>query len=145
MVEAFQSGVLAGYPVVDVKVRLVDGSSHDVESSEIAFKVAGSMGARHGLRKGASVLLEPIMAVEAVAPEAFMGVIIDDLNSRRGKIVAVEARGATQVISATAPLANMFGYVNSIRSMTQGRAVYTMQFDHYAPVPESTQAGIIQN
>jgi len=142
VMEALQSGVVSGYPVVDVKVRLVDGSSHDVDSSELAFKVAGSMGARDGLRKGASILLEPIMAVEVVAPEAFMGVIIDDLNSRRGKIVAVEARGATQVIRATVPLANMFGYVNSIRSMTQGRAVYTMQFEHYAPAPESSQAGV---
>jgi len=143
--EAFQSGVLAGYPVVDVKVRLVDGSHHDVDSSELAFKVAGSMGARDGLKKGRAILLEPIMAVEVVSPESFMGAIIDDLNSRRGKIVAVEARGATQVIRATAPLANMFGYVNSIRSMTQGRAVYTMQFDRYAPVPNAVQAEIVQN
>ena len=142
--EALQSGVLAGFPVVDVKVRLVDGSSHDVDSSELAFKVAGSMGTREGLRKGGAILLEPIMSVEVVAPETFMGVIIDDLNSRRGKIVAVEARGATQVIRSTAPLANMFGYVNSIRSMTQGRAVYTMQFDHYAPVPKGDLPEIVQ-
>ena len=145
MREAFQNGVLGGYPVVDVKVRLVDGSSHDVDSSELAFKVAGSMAAREGLRKGNSILLEPIMAVEVVGPDAFMGAIIDDLNSRRGKIVAVEARGATQVIRASAPLANMFGYVNSLRSMTQGRAVYTMQFDRYAQVPDSIQAEIVQN
>jgi elongation factor G len=145
MREAFQNGALGGYPVVDVKVRLVDGSSHDVDSSELAFKVAGSMAAREGLRKGHSILLEPIMAVEVVGPEAFMGAIIDDLNSRRGKIVAVEARGATQVIRASAPLANMFGYVNSLRSMTQGRAVYTMQFGRYAQVPDSIQAEIVQN
>jgi elongation factor G len=143
--EALESGVLAGFPVVDVRVRLVDGSSHEVDSSEIAFKIAGSMGAREALQKGKSILLEPIMAVEVVAPESYTGAVIDDLNSRRGKIAAVEARGNTQVIGAQVPLANMFGYVNSLRSMTQGRATYTMQFDHYAPVPEAAAAAIVQH
>ncbi|MFQ5503265.1 MAG: elongation factor G [Planctomycetota bacterium] len=143
--EALQSGVLAGYPVVDVCVRLVDGSYHEVDSSEIAFKVAASMGTREGLRKGSPILLEPIMSIEIVAPESFMGAIIDDVNSRRGKITGVEPRGDTQIIRATAPLGNMFGYVNALRSMSQGRATYSMQFDHYAPVPESAKAEIIQH
>ncbi len=138
--EALQSGVIAGFPVVDVLVRLVDGSSHDVDSSELAFQIAASMGVRDGLKKGKPQLLEPIMALEVVAPESFMGTVIEDINSRRGRIDAVEARGNTQVIRALAPLENMFGYVNSLRSLTQGRATYTMQFDHYAPVPEADRA-----
>jgi elongation factor G len=144
VMEALQSGVLAGFPVVDVRVKLVDGSSHDVDSSDIAFQIAGSMGLRNGLQKGKCQLLEPIMAVEVVAPESFTGSVIEDLNSRRGRISAVEARGTTQVIQAGAPLGNMFGYVNSLRSMTQGRATYTMQFDHYDPVPESVAADIVK-
>ncbi|MFQ5699784.1 MAG: elongation factor G [Myxococcota bacterium] len=142
--EALQNGAVAGFPVVDVKVRLVDGSSHDVDSSEIAFKIAGSMAARDGLKKGHSILLEPVMRVEVVAPESFMGAVIDDLNSRRGRVVEVEARGTTQVIRAETPLANMFGYVNSLRSMTQGRATYSMHFDHYAPVPAAVAESIVQ-
>jgi elongation factor G len=142
--EALQTGVQAGFPVVDVLVRLVDGSSHDVDSSEIAFKIAGSMGTREALRKGKPILLEPIMQVEVVAPEAFTGTVIDDFSSRRGKIVAVEARGNTQVIQSEVPLSTMFGYVNSLRSMTQGRATYSMQFHHYAPVPESVATGLTQ-
>jgi elongation factor G len=142
--EAMQNGVLAGFPVVDVKVTLVDGSSHDVDSNELSFQIAGSMGVKDGLLKGKSQLLEPIMAVEIVAPEAFMGPVIDDLNSRRGKISAVEPRASTQVIRGEAPLGNMFGYVNSLRSMTQGRATFTMQFGRYAPVPDAVAAEIIQ-
>ncbi len=142
--EALQSGVIAGFPVVDVLVRLVDGSSHDVDSSELAFQIAASMGVRDGLKKGKPQLLEPIMALEVVAPESFMGTVIEDINSRRGRIDAVEARGNTQVIRALAPLENMFGYVNSLRSLTQGRATYTMQFDHYAPVPEAVAAEIVR-
>jgi elongation factor G len=142
--EACETGVLAGFPVVDVTIRLVDGSSHDVDSSEIAFKIAGSMGLRDGLEKGKAILLEPVMEVEVVAPESYTGAVIDDLNSRRGRIVEIEARGNTQVISAETPLANMFGYVNSLRSLTQGRATFTMQFHHYAPVPESVAATIMQ-
>jgi elongation factor G len=142
--QAMQNGVLAGFPVVDVKVTLVDGSSHDVDSNELSFQIAGSMGVKDGLLKGKSELLEPIMDVEIVAPESFMGSVIDDLNSRRGKISAVEARGTTQVIRGEAPLGNMFGYVNSLRSLTQGRATYTMQFGRYAPVPAAVAAEIIQ-
>jgi len=139
-----QNGVLAGFPVVDVKVKLVDGSAHDVDSSELSFQIAGSMGVKDGLLKGKSQLLEPIMAIEVVAPESFMGSVIDDLNSRRGKISAVEPRGSTQVIRSEAPLGSMFGYVNSLRSLTQGRATYTMQFGRYAPVPDAVAAEIIQ-
>jgi elongation factor G len=143
--EALQTGILGGFPVVDVRVKLVDGSYHEVDSSEIAFKVAGSMGARDGLQKGKSQLLEPIMAIEIVAPESFMGACIDDLNSRSGRVTGVEARGNTQVIQAEAPLRNMFGYVSALRSLTQGRATYTMQFDHYAAVPAATAAEIVQH
>ncbi len=143
--DAMQTGPFAGFPVVDVKVRLVDGSYHDVDSSEMAFRIAGSMGAKEGLRAGGPRLLEPLMAVEVVAPENFMGAVIDDLNSRRGKVRAVEARGNTQVISAEVPLGTMFGYVSALRSMTQGRATYTMQFDHYAPVPPSVADTVAQH
>ncbi len=145
VLEALQTGPVASFPVVDVRVRLVDGSSHDVDSSELAFKIAGSMGVKEGLRRGGAQLLEPIMAVEVVSPESFTGAVIDDLSSRRGKIADIQARGNTQVIQAQAPLANMFGYVNSLRSMTQGRATFTMQFDHFAPVPESVAESIVQH
>jgi elongation factor G len=141
--EALQFGVLAGFPVVDVRAVLVDGSYHEVDSSEIAFKIAASMAVRDGLEKGASQLLEPVMSVEIVAPDSFMGSCIEDLNGRRGRIVGLESRGNTQVIRGEAPLANMFGYVSALRSMTQGRATYTMQFHHYAAVPEATAAQII--
>ncbi len=144
VLEALQTGILGGFPVVDVRVKLVDGSYHEVDSSEIAFKVAGSMGARDGLTKGKSQLLEPIMAVEVVVPEAYMGACIDDLNSREGKVRGMEARGNTQVIQAEAPLRNMFGYVSALRSLTQGRATYTMQFDHYAVVPAAVAQEIVQ-
>ncbi len=140
--EACKSGVKAGFPVVDVKIKLIDGSYHDVDSSEMAFHIAGSMGIKDGLQKGKSILLEPIMAVEVVAPESFTGSVVEDMNSRRGRIESFEARGNTQVIRGEAPLGTMFGYVSSLRSMTQGRATYTMQFDHYAPVPDSIAAGI---
>ncbi|MCP4004747.1 MAG: elongation factor G [bacterium] len=142
--EALQTGVLGGFPVVDVKVKLVDGSYHEVDSSEIAFKIAGSMGTKEGLRKGKCALLEPIMAVEVIAPESFTGAVIDDLNSRRGRVVGVEARGNTQVIEASVPLGNMFGYVSSLRSLTQGRATYTMQFDRYAPAPGVVVESVLQ-
>ena len=143
--EALQTGPMAGFPVVDCKIALVDGSYHAVDSSEIAFKIAGSMGARDGMQKGKPQLLEPIMAVEVVSPKSFMGAVIDDLNSRRSKIAGVEARGNTQVISAESPLENMFGYVSALRSLTQGRATYSMQFDHYSPVPPSVAAEIVQS
>jgi len=140
--EAAQSGVLAGYPVVDLRVTLLDGQVHDVDSSERAFKIAASMAVREGLQKAHPVLLEPIMAVEAVTPEEFVGVVQGDLASRRGDITGIEARGNARAIGAKVPLATMFGYVNALRSMTQGRATYTMQFSHYAQVPPAVAAGI---
>jgi elongation factor G len=135
--EALETGVKAGYPMVDVRVTLTDGSYHDVDSSEMAFKVAGSMALREAARRAKPVLLEPIMSVEVVTPEEFMGDVIGDLNRRRGRIEGMEPRGNTQVIRAYVPLAQMFGYATDLRSQTQGRATYTMQFDHYAEMPSS--------
>jgi elongation factor G len=133
--EALETGVLAGYPMVDVKVRLTDGSYHEVDSSEMAFKIAGSMAVKEACRRAKSVLLEPVMDVEVVTPEEYMGAIVGDLNSRRGRIVSMEARGSSQVIRASVPLGQMFGYATEMRSMTQGRATYTMQFSRYEEVP----------
>ena len=133
--EAMETGVLAGYPMVDVKVALTDGSYHDVDSSEMAFKIAGSMGFKEACRKAKPVLLEPVMDVEVVTPEEYMGAIVGDLNSRRGRILSMEARGTSQVIRANVPLGQMFGYATEMRSMTQGRATYTMQFARYEEVP----------
>ncbi len=135
--EATETGILAGYPVVDVKVTLYDGSYHDVDSSEMAFKIAGSMAFKEAVRNAGPILLEPIMDVEVVIPEQFMGDVIGDLNSRRGKILGMDSRGGFQVVSANVPLANMFGYSTDLRSRTQGRASYTMQFSHYEQVPNS--------
>ncbi|MFN0263935.1 elongation factor G [Tepidamorphus sp. 3E244] len=131
------SGVLAGFPMVDVKVQLVDGAYHDVDSSVMAFEIAGRAGFREGINKAAPKLLEPIMKVEVVTPEDYVGDVIGDLNSRRGQIQGTEARGIATVVNAMVPLANMFGYVNTLRSMSQGRAQYTMQFDHYEQVPQA--------
>jgi len=142
--EAAQSGELAGYPVVDVKVRLLDGQAHDVDSSERSFKIAGSLAMREALREGRPVLLEPLMAVEVVTPDDFVGVVQGDLNARRGSITGLEARSGAQVVRAEVPLAEMFGYVNSLRSMTQGRATYTMQFSHYSQVPEERAREIVR-
>ena len=133
--EAFEGGVLAGYPLVDVKVTLTDGSYHDVDSSEIAFKIAGSMAAKEAAIKARPVILEPIMEVEVVAPEEFMGEVMGDINARRGRIQGTEARAGAQIITALVPLAQMFGYATDLRSKTQGRATYTMQFAHYEPAP----------
>jgi elongation factor G len=130
------SGVLAGFPVVDLKVSLIDGDSHDVDSSSMAFEIAARAAMREALQKGASVLLEPIMKVEVVTPEEYTGSVIGDLNSRRGHIQGQDMRGNANVINAMVPLANMFSYVNNLRSMSQGRATFTMQFDHYAEVPK---------
>jgi elongation factor G len=141
--EATENGALAGYPVVDVKVTLFDGSYHDVDSSEIAFKIAGSMAFKEAARKANPVLLEPIMAVEVVVPEEFMGDVIGDISSRRGKVLGMDTRPAAQAIDARVPLAQMFGYATDLRSMTQGRATYTMQFSHYEPVPAAVAEGII--
>jgi elongation factor G len=141
--EALQSGELAGYPVVDIRVRLLDGQAHDVDSSERSFKIAGSIAVREALRQAAPVLLEPIMKVEVVTPEDFVGPVQGDLNSRRGALTGMEIRAGAHVVRAEVPLAAMFGYVNSLRSMTQGRATYTMQFSHYAEVPEGVAAKIV--
>jgi elongation factor G len=141
--EATASGWLAGYPVVDVAVRLVDGQTHDVDSSERSFKVAASMGMKEALEKAGAVLLEPIMSVEVVTPEEFVGAVQGDLNSRRGSITGFESRGNLQVISADVPLACMFGYVNNLRSLSQGRGTYTMQFRCYAQVPENVAQGLV--
>src|SRR5688500_18783178 len=135
--EALDTGILAGYPIVDVKVQLTDGSYHDVDSSEMAFEIAGSMGFKEACRRAKPVLLEPVMDVEVVTPDEYMGSIVGDLNSRRGQIVSMEARGNSQVIRATVPLGQMFGYATDMRSMTQGRATYTMQFARYEEVPTS--------
>jgi elongation factor G len=143
--EALESGVKAGYPMVDVRVTLTDGSYHDVDSSEMAFKVAGSMALREAARRAKPVLLEPIMAVEVVTPEEFMGDVIGDLNRRRGRIEGMEPRGNTQVVWAYVPLAQMFGYATDLRSQTQGRATYTMQFDRYAEVPSALAEEITEH
>jgi elongation factor G len=141
--EASQNGVLAGFPIVDVKVSCYDGSYHDVDSSEMAFKVAGSMGFKSGAAKADPVLLEPIMAVEVVVPEEYMGDVMGDLSSRRGRVSGMDSRGSAQVINAHVPLASMFGYATDLRSATQGRATYSMVFDHYAQVPKAIADEII--
>jgi elongation factor G len=141
--EALDTGVLAGYPVVDIKVTLFDGSYHDVDSSEMAFKIAGSMAFKAGCLKASPCLLEPVMAVEAVTPEDFMGDVIGHLNSKRGKVEGMDKRGNAQAIKAKVPLAEMFGYSTDLRSMSQGRATYTMQFSHYEEPPKSVMDEII--
>ncbi len=141
--EAMETGVLAGFPVVDVKVTLIDGSYHDVDSSEMAFKIAGSMGFKEGCAKAGPVLLEPIMSVEVVVPEEHMGDVIGDLNSRRGRIMGMESRAGAQVVTSMVPLASMFGYATDLRSATQGRATYTMTFHHYEQVPKTVSEEIV--
>ena len=141
--EALTSGVLAGYPTVDVRVTLVFGSYHEVDSSEMAFKIAGSMAVKKALRIAAPVLLEPVMAVEVVTPEEYMGDVIGDLSSRRGRVEGMEQRGSSHVVKAQVPLADMFGYATDLRSRTQGRATYTMQFHAYNEVPDSIAKEII--
>ncbi len=143
VVEAMGTGVLAGFPMVDISVELYDGSYHEVDSSEMAFKIAGSMAFKAGAEKGKPVLLEPIEDVEVVVPEEYMGDVIGDLNSRRGHILGMEPRAGAQVVRAQVPLSEMFGYATDLRSSTQGRAVYTMQFSHYAEVPASIATEIV--
>ncbi|MBI2798260.1 elongation factor G [Candidatus Saccharibacteria bacterium] len=133
--EAMQNGVLAGYPVVDIHCKLYDGSYHEVDSSEIAFKIAGSMALQEGVRKAQPAILEPVMKVEVITPEEFMGDVIGDINAKRGRVEQMEDRMGAKVVDAFVPLAEMFGYATSLRSMTQGRAAYSMEFDHYAEVP----------
>src|SRR5713101_5579488 len=136
------SGVLAGFPVVDLKVTLIDGAYHDVDSSALAFEICARAALREALQKGSPVLLEPIMKVEVVTPEEYTGSVIGDLNSRRGQIQGQDMRGNANVVNAMVPLANMFGYVSNLRSMSQGRATFTMQFDHYEQVPSAVAAEI---
>ena len=143
--EAMQSGIVGGFEVLDVKVTLYDGSYHDVDSSEMAFKIAGSMALREAMSKANPVLLEPTMKVEVVVPEEYMGDVMGDINSRRGRIEGMESRSGAQVINAYVPLAEMFGYATDLRSNTQGRGLYTMQFDHYEPVPASISEKVIGN
>ncbi|MGA9174645.1 MAG: elongation factor G [Thermoactinomyces sp.] len=142
--EAMQNGVLAGFPMVDIRATLVDGSYHDVDSSEMAFKIAGSMALKAAKSKCNPVLLEPIMKVEVTVPEEYMGDVMGDINSRRGRVEGMEARGGAQVIRAMVPLAEMFGYVNNLRSRTQGRGVFTMFFDHYEEVPKNIADEIVK-
>jgi elongation factor G len=141
--EAMESGVLAGYPVVDVRVELVDGSYHEVDSSEMAFKVAGSMAFKEAMRRARPKLLEPVMGVEVVTPEEYLGDVMGDLNARRGRVEGLEPRGNAQAIRAKVPLATMFGYATDLRSTTQGRATFTMQFDRYEEVPRSIAGEIV--
>jgi len=141
--EALTSGVLAGYPSVDLRVTLTDGSYHEVDSSEMAFKIAGSMAVKKACRAASPVLLEPVMAVEVVTPDDYMGDVIGDLSSRRGRVEGMDQRGGAQVIKVLVPLADMFGYATDLRSRTQGRATYTMQFDSYAEVPDGIAKEII--
>ena len=137
MKEALENGVIAGYPMVDVKAELVYGSYHDVDSSEMAFKIAGSMAIKEAVKKAHPVILEPIMKVEVVSPADYMGDVLGDLSARRGKIGGMNQRGEAQVIDSQVPLSEMFGYSTRLRSMTQGRAVYSMEFSHYEEVPKS--------
>jgi len=141
---AMQSGIVAGYPVVDVAVELYDGSYHEVDSSEMGFKMAASMAFKDAMKKGNAVLLEPIFAVEVVTPDDYMGDVMGDLNSRRGMIQGMEERNGAQVVRAHVPLSEMFGYSTDLRSTTQGRATYTMIFDHYAQVPGSVAKKITE-
>src|SRR5439155_2333435 len=136
-------GVLAGYPMSDVKVTLYDGSFHEVDSSEMAFKIAGSMAFKEAARKAKPVLLEPIMSVEIVVPDEYMGPVVGDINSRRGRIEGLELRGTTQIIKAMVPLSDMFGYATDIRSRTQGRGSFTMHFGKYEEVPTALAEEII--
>jgi elongation factor G len=141
--EAMEGGVLAGYEMVDVKVTLWDGSYHEVDSSEMAFKIAGSMGFKEAAKKASPVLLEPVMSVEVVVPEDFLGTIVGDLNSRRGRIEGMEHRAGSQVVKAMVPLSEMFGYATNMRSSTQGRATFSMHFSRYEEAPRSVAEEII--
>src|SRR5947209_6096883 len=141
--EAMENGVKAGYPMVDIRVTLTDGKYHDTDSSEIAFKVAGSLAMKAAAQRAKPVLLEPVFRVEVVTPEVFMGDVIGDLNRRRGQVAGMEQRGNAQVITAFVPLAEMFGYATDVRSTTQGRATYTMQFERYDEVPTNIAEKVV--
>ncbi|MEE9555360.1 MAG: elongation factor G, partial [candidate division Zixibacteria bacterium] len=142
--DSLENGILAGYPMVDVKVELIDGSYHDVDSSELAFKIAGSIALQEGARKSKPRILEPVMDIEVVVPEEYMGDIIGDLNARRGRVVGMVHRPDAVVIASQVPLSEMFGYATTLRSLSQGRAVYSMQFSHYSSVPEAVQEKMVQ-
>jgi elongation factor G len=142
--EAMESGVLAGYPVVDIRVELVEGSYHDVDSSEMAFKVAGSMAFKSAMQRANPKLLEPVMAVEIVTPDEYLGDVMGNLSSRRGRVEHLEPSGNAQAVTAKVPLAEMFGYATDLRSMSQGRATFTMQFERYEEVPASIATGIME-
>src|SRR4029079_11081149 len=139
------SGVRAGYPVVDVKVELIDGSYHEVDSSERAFKIAGSMAFKEAMKRGKRALLEPVMAVEVTTPEEYLGDVMGNLSSRRGRIESMSPLGNAQIVKASVPLSEMFGYATDLRSMTQGRAEFTMQFDRYEEVPQSIASEIVDS
>jgi elongation factor G len=141
--EAMEGGILAGYPLEDLKVTLHDGSSHDVDSSELAFKIAGSIALKDAVKKANPILLEPVVRVEVVVPEDYMGTVISDLNGRRGRIGEMEPRGTTQVVQAYVPLSEMFGYATDLRSVTQGRATYTMHFERYEEVPSALSRELV--
>jgi elongation factor G len=141
--DAMEFGVVAGYPLVDVKVTLRDGAYHEVDSSELAFKIAGSMAFKEAARRAGPVLMEPVMAVEVTTPEDFMGDVIGDINSRRGQMQSMDERSGSRIITALVPLSEMFGYVGDLRSKTQGRASYSMQFHSYAQVPSNVALEII--
>ena len=141
--EALATGIYAGYPMVDVRATLYDGSYHEVDSSEMAFKIAGSMAVKDAVEKASPTVLEPTMRVEVTMPDEFMGDVIGDLNSRRGHIEGMDTRGSTQVVRAFIPLAEMFGYATDLRSMTQGRASYSMELSHYAEVPANIAAELV--
>jgi elongation factor G len=142
--DAMKSGVVAGFPLVDIKVNLVDGSYHEVDSSEQAFYITGSMAFKEAVKKAGPALLEPFMAVEVVTPEDYLGDVMGDLNSRRGKVTNMDSRAGAQVVRCEVPLSEMFGYATDLRSKTQGRATFTMQFDHYEQVPQSIAEEIMK-
>jgi elongation factor G len=141
--EAMEGGILAGYPLEDLKVTLYDGSFHEVDSSELAFKIAGSIALKDAVKKANPILLEPVMSVDVVVPEDYMGTVISDLNGRRGRIGDMEPRGTTQVVQAYVPLSEMFGYATDLRSVTQGRATYTMHFERYEEVPSTLSKELV--
>jgi elongation factor G len=143
--EAMESGILAGYPVVDVKIELVEGSYHEVDSSERAFKIAGSMAFKEAMKRAKPKLLEPVMAVEVVTPEEYLGDVMGNISSRRGRVESLEQVGGSQAIKASVPLSEMFGYATDLRSMSQGRATFTMQFDRYDEVPQSIASEIVDS
>ncbi|MEX0594523.1 MAG: hypothetical protein WD157_00250 [Patescibacteria group bacterium] len=141
--DVVSKGVIAGYPLVDVRVALYDGSYHDVDSSDVAFQVAGSMAMREGVKKAGVVILEPVMKVEVTTPDEFFGNVVGDLNSRRGRVIGTENRGNAKIVNSMVPLSEMFGYITDLRGMSQGRSAYTMEFDHYEQVPRNIAEGII--